>query len=87
MSKGTKLKQKGETAVAPQAAIRVTVILTAEMIRLIGADAELARTESGGVLLNPNRSDVVRRIVGMHYRIPQERWATVGPMQSESSAA
>ena len=86
MSKGTKLKKKGETVVAPQAAIRVTVILTAEMIRLIGAHAELARTESGGVLLNPNRSDAVRRIVGLHYRIPEERWATVGP-QSEASAA
>lgn len=86
MSKGMKSRKKTTTVTAPQAAIRVTIILTAEMIRHIGSDAELARTESGGVLMNPNRSDVMRRIVGMHYRIPEERWATVGPMQSEASA-
>lgn len=84
MSKGIKLRQKHSTVAAPQSAVRVTIILTAEMIGMVSAEAEKNRETSGGVLLNPNRSDVLRRIVGLHYRIPAERWETVGPLQTDA---
>jgi len=60
---------------SPTKAVRVTFVLTSEMMGHINGHADTHRHENAyGEILQPNRSRTLRSVVGLAYNIPAERW-------------